>query len=140
MYSYFFLISLIKTEENRDYMAGKIAEEYEKIKIKNFPKFGCEYSSNSNGYGMGEQENLIPYLKYFSSLFPDCILAYYHFYWNCQYLKIYTIAEGKVYLDEHNLENFKVGSYQLSSSYNIKHTQIPCNITSYINHEYKDEY
>ncbi len=137
MYSYFFLVSLIKCDENFEYMAEKIGYEYMKIIRSNFPKIGIEDSSNTLGFGVGEQPNLIIDLQYFSSLFPNCVLAYYHFHWNCKYLTIYTISD-KVYIDKHDLENFKVGPYNISSSYNIKHTQIPNNITNYLNINYQD--
>jgi len=133
MHSYFFLVSLLKCDEDFDCMAGKISEEYDKIIRKDYPKIGCEGVSNTLGYGVGEQPNLVANLKYFSSLFPNCILAYYHFYYNCQYLTIYTISGDQVYIDKTNLESFKVGPYEISSSYNIKYTQIPNNITKYFN-------
>ena len=138
MYSYFFLLGLVKTYENRDYMAGKIAEVYEKIRVKDFPIFGVENSSGTEGFGVGEQLNLIKDLRNFSSFFPNCILSYYHFYWNCKFLTVYTIAEDKVYVDKHDLEKIKVGLYEISSSYDIKHTEISNNITSYLNNEYKN--
>ena len=131
---YFFLLSLFKSELNLEDMAEIIGEEYRNM--KDFPEFGVKLSSNTSGYGYGEQMDLIPKLLKFSNKFPNCVLGYYHFYYNCKCLTIYTINKGKIYIDKADLTNFKVGPYHLSGKYSFKNTQIPNNITCYLNYDY----
>ena len=131
---YFFLISLFKSDKNLDNMAEIIGEEYRNT--KDFLEFGVKLYSDSSGYGYGEQIDLIQKLFDFSNKFPNCVLGYYHFYWNCKCLTVYTINKGKVYIDKADLLNFKVGPYDLSTKYSFKNTQIPNNITCYLNLDY----
>ena len=132
--NYFFLLSLCKSDENLYDMAEIIAQEYKNM--DNFPEFGVKCKSSSSGYGYGEQTDLIEKFIKFSNKFPESILAYYHFYWNCECLTIYTINKGKVYIDKCDLSKFMVGPYNLSTKFSFKNTQIPNNITCYLNYNY----
>ena len=131
---YFFLLSLFKSDKNLEDMAEIIGQKYRNT--IDFPEFGVKLSSNSSDYGYGEQMDLIPKLINFSKIFPNCVLGYYHFYWDCKCLTIYTINKDKVYIDKCDLTKFNVGPYELSSKYSFKNTQIPNNITCYLNFDY----
>ena len=138
MYSYFFLLSLFKSDENLHETAIFIAEYYKKNKL--LPEFGVKKYSNTSGYGYGEQPELVKNLFNFTSKFPNVILGFYHFYWNCQCLTIYTIGKGRVCIDKYDLDKLKVGPYEISSKFSFKNTQIPNNITRYLNQDYKQPF
>jgi len=122
--------------------AYDIADKYKEMRIRDpyLPIIGQKLNSNSTGYGIGEQINLIPSLLNFCKLFPDSILAFYHFYWNCKCLTIYTIANNQVFIDNHNLENMNVGPYEISSAFSFSETEIPNNITRFFNRNYPQEF
>jgi len=133
MLSYFFLLSLFKSDEPLIISGQKISEEYKKSRL---PQFGVKKHSNTSGYGYGEQEKLIYDLVEFSSKFPNCIFGFYHFYWNCKCLTIYTINKGKVFIDKTDLGKLYTGPYNVSTKFSFKNTQIPNNITCYLNEYY----
>jgi hypothetical protein len=134
---YYFLLSLFKCPDDIENYSMRIANEYEKdIKNKNMIVIGEKLNSNSLGYGFGEQEDLIPILLHFCSKFPDAIFGFYHFYQDCNHLTIYTIGDNRVYIDKHSLEALEIGPYIISTSYSFESTQIPNNITKYLNSKY----
>ncbi len=135
MKSYFFLLSLIKCPiTDIESYAMEIGDKYRQLKIP--IKFGEKQLTNTRGYGYGEQEDLIEKLQYFCNLFPKAIFAFHHFYYNCQTLTSYTIIQKKVYIGKHSLENIPVGNYNITTSYSLEDTEVPNNITSYLNPNY----
>jgi hypothetical protein len=135
MYRYFFLVSLVKAPVTDGEEYG-MAVGRDWAKRQEYIKFGEKGSSDSRGYGFGEQMDLIPKLKYYANLYPKAIFAFYHFYWNCQALSVYTVINGKVSIDKVSLEDLDVGPYKISTSFSIEETQIPNNITCFINSSY----
>ena len=135
MYSYFFLVSLVKAPiTDAEEYGMEVGKEWGKR--TQYLKFGEKGSSDSRGYGFGEQMDLIPKLTYYANMYPKAIFAFYHFYWNCQVLSVYTIIDKKVHIDKCSLENIPVGPYQISSSFSLEDTQIPNNITTFLNPHY----
>ncbi len=127
MYSYFFLVSLVKCPVTDVEGYGmEIGREY--AKRVQYIKFGEKGHSDSRGYGFGEQMDLIPKLTHFANLYPKAIFAFYHFYWNCQALVVYTVINGKIQIDN------------ISTSFSIKNTQISNNITRFLNPTYSQPF
>ena len=135
MYSYFFLVGLVKAPVT-DVEEYAMAVGKEWSKKGQYLKFGEKGSSDSRGYGFGEQMDLIPKLNYFANMYPKAIFAFYHFYWNCQALAVYTVVDKKIHIDKCSLENINVGPYHITSSFSLEDTQIPNNITSFLNPTY----
>ena len=135
MYSYFFLVGLVKAPIT-DVEEYGMAVGREWSKKSQYLKFGEKGKSDSRGYGFGEQMDLVPKLTFLANMYPKAIFAFYHFYWNCQALNVYTIIDKKVHIDKYSLENLNVGPYLLSTSFSLEDTQIPNNITRFLNSSY----
>ena len=74
MYSYFFLVGLVKAPIT-DVEEYGMAVGREWSKKSQYLKFGKKGKSDSRGYGFGEQMDLIPKLTFLANMFPKAIFV-----------------------------------------------------------------
>jgi hypothetical protein len=150
-YGYGFLLGLVNKPDyidtdNIDRFASEIAEEYKKQQQKNdaLPDIGIEEHGPSGSYSCGGLESkaeFVSSLTEFAKKFPNTVFALYHYYWDFTNISIYTFScQGLLKTDSIDLECLKVGSYEVSASFDFESATCANNITIFFNDNYGHEF
>lgn len=141
-YSYYFLLSIVDTENYEKEWFEKVGISARLMNKANFefPEIGVFDFAGANSHGTGDRNGNLPKaLVNFSLLFPEATFAIYHFYWDCTNLTVYTVKGGNIAKDETCI-NRNVGNYKIMSSFGFENTNVSNNISCFVNEKYHFSY
>lgn len=120
---------------------GKTCNELRKADYE-FPKIAVKDCTGAGGHGTGDRDGkLQEAICRLSKIYPEAIFAFYHFYWDCSKLCIYTVTEGKIVKeDESSVEEMKIGNFVVHTAFEFESTTIPRNMSRYVTPAYTNNY
>lgn len=110
-----------------------------------FPEIGDKQygSAEVHSCGAGNERKLDPQLEKLSIKYPNVVFVLYHCYWDFKCMDVYRISfdeKAIVTRETSNLEDFKIGNYNVKLTFDFDSVEVDQNLTQFFNDDYKFPY